>query len=281
MVCIVYTREALLSLRKIVFDFVCLCMNVCVVLYQDAGRETCVYPLPEPQDLFQASQMKFDDFQRDLRKLKKDLNGMVINLNSTISLSLEHIQNVKTIYLQQDYQVVNLALPYPANHDQCHIMFIIPLHGNVWSHKLCINPCKYLLAQWKIIFQNLTSYGHVWIIEAGQQRDSICLSYRRVNQKQMWLVRSRLLLDLACLYCPHEIEIKIETVQGQGTSTTCVQYQRFISYSLTWKRLSSSSDLPPCKQQTSKHNIEVWRQFQNISACLWIRCVLSFFPKGS
>nr|XP_029134152.1 LOW QUALITY PROTEIN: formin-2-like [Labrus bergylta] len=42
---------------------------------EDAGRETCVYPLPEPQDLFQASQMKFEDFQRDLRKLKKDLNA--------------------------------------------------------------------------------------------------------------------------------------------------------------------------------------------------------------
>ncbi|CAB1312732.1 unnamed protein product, partial [Coregonus sp. 'balchen'] len=42
---------------------------------KDAGRETCVYPLPEPQDLFQASQIKFEDFQRDLRKLRKDLNG--------------------------------------------------------------------------------------------------------------------------------------------------------------------------------------------------------------
>lgn len=51
-----------------------------VVFYQDAGKETCVYPLPEPQDLFQASQMKFDDFQRDLRKLRKDLNGTVITL---------------------------------------------------------------------------------------------------------------------------------------------------------------------------------------------------------
>uniref|UniRef100_A0A8C6SP07 FH2 domain-containing protein n=1 Tax=Neogobius melanostomus TaxID=47308 RepID=A0A8C6SP07_9GOBI len=39
---------------------------------EDAGRETCVYPLAEPQDLFQASQMKFDDFERDLRKLRKD-----------------------------------------------------------------------------------------------------------------------------------------------------------------------------------------------------------------
>lgn len=65
-----------------------------VVLYQDAGKETCVYPLPEPQDLFQASQMKFEDFQRDLRKLRKDLNGMVVNLHSTAFLLFEHIRNV-------------------------------------------------------------------------------------------------------------------------------------------------------------------------------------------
>ncbi|XP_029934329.1 formin-2 [Myripristis murdjan] len=42
---------------------------------EDAGRETCVYPLPEPQDLFQASQMKFEDFQKDLSRLKKDLRA--------------------------------------------------------------------------------------------------------------------------------------------------------------------------------------------------------------
>ncbi|KAG7277439.1 hypothetical protein CRUP_016342 [Coryphaenoides rupestris] len=42
---------------------------------EDAGRESCVYPLPEPQDLFQASQMKLEDFQRDLLRLRKDLKG--------------------------------------------------------------------------------------------------------------------------------------------------------------------------------------------------------------
>uniref|UniRef100_A0A3Q0SDG8 FH2 domain-containing protein n=1 Tax=Amphilophus citrinellus TaxID=61819 RepID=A0A3Q0SDG8_AMPCI len=41
----------------------------------DAGRETSVYPLPEPHDLFQASQMKFEDFQKDLARLRKDLRG--------------------------------------------------------------------------------------------------------------------------------------------------------------------------------------------------------------
>lgn len=43
--------------------------------HQDAGRETCVYPLPEPHDLFQASQMKFEDFQKELARLRKDLRG--------------------------------------------------------------------------------------------------------------------------------------------------------------------------------------------------------------
>ncbi|KAJ8391749.1 hypothetical protein AAFF_G00085210 [Aldrovandia affinis] len=42
---------------------------------EDAGKETCAYPLPEPQELFQASQMKFEDFQKDLRKLRKDFNA--------------------------------------------------------------------------------------------------------------------------------------------------------------------------------------------------------------
>ncbi|MBN3272509.1 FMN2 protein, partial [Polyodon spathula] len=42
---------------------------------EDAGRENSLFPLPEPHDLFQSSQMKFEDFQKDLRKLRKDLNG--------------------------------------------------------------------------------------------------------------------------------------------------------------------------------------------------------------
>ncbi|XP_049927928.1 formin-2 [Epinephelus moara] len=56
---------------------------------EDAGRETCVYSLPEPQDLFQASQMKFEDFQRDLRKLKKDLNACSAETEKVCKLSSE------------------------------------------------------------------------------------------------------------------------------------------------------------------------------------------------
>ncbi|XP_074502329.1 uncharacterized protein fmn2a [Sebastes fasciatus] len=56
---------------------------------EDAGRETCVYSLPEPQDLFQASQMKFEDFQRDLRKLKKDLNACSAETEKVCKFSSE------------------------------------------------------------------------------------------------------------------------------------------------------------------------------------------------
>lgn len=57
------------------------------VFCQDAGKEQCIFPLPEPQDLFQASQLKFEEFQKDLRKLKKDLRGsssivIVVTLNA-------------------------------------------------------------------------------------------------------------------------------------------------------------------------------------------------------
>ncbi|KAI4876967.1 hypothetical protein NFI96_013284, partial [Prochilodus magdalenae] len=63
---------------------------------EDAGRETCVYPLPEPQDLFQASQMKFDDFQRDLRKLRKDLNTCSSETEKVCAgSSVEHLQPFK------------------------------------------------------------------------------------------------------------------------------------------------------------------------------------------
>ncbi|XP_072546164.1 formin-2 [Salminus brasiliensis] len=63
---------------------------------EDAGRETCVYPLPEPQDLFQASQMKFDDFQRDLRKLRKDLNACSSEMEKVCVVSSEeHLQPFK------------------------------------------------------------------------------------------------------------------------------------------------------------------------------------------
>lgn len=34
-----------------------------------------MFPLPEPQEFFQAAQVKFEDLTKDIRKLKKDLTG--------------------------------------------------------------------------------------------------------------------------------------------------------------------------------------------------------------
>lgn len=42
---------------------------------QHAGTEKSVFPMPEPQDFFQAAQVKFEDLTKDSRKLKKDLTG--------------------------------------------------------------------------------------------------------------------------------------------------------------------------------------------------------------
>nr|XP_013795889.1 PREDICTED: formin-1 [Apteryx mantelli mantelli] len=40
---------------------------------KEAGTDKSIFPLPEPQDFFQASQVKFEDLIKDLRKLKRDL----------------------------------------------------------------------------------------------------------------------------------------------------------------------------------------------------------------
>ncbi|KAM7371304.1 hypothetical protein PAMP_010786 [Pampus punctatissimus] len=56
---------------------------------EDAGRETCVYPLPEPHDLFQASQMKFEDFQKDLIRLRKDLRACTSEVEKVCKISDE------------------------------------------------------------------------------------------------------------------------------------------------------------------------------------------------
>ncbi|XP_021121121.1 formin-2 [Heterocephalus glaber] len=63
---------------------------------EDAGKEQCVFPLPEPQELFQASQMKFEDFQKDLRKLKKDLKACETEAGKVYQVSSkEHMQPFK------------------------------------------------------------------------------------------------------------------------------------------------------------------------------------------
>uniref|UniRef100_A0A8C5GS84 FH2 domain-containing protein n=1 Tax=Gouania willdenowi TaxID=441366 RepID=A0A8C5GS84_GOUWI len=56
---------------------------------EDAGRETCVYPIPEPHDLFQASQMKIEDFQKDVMRLRKELRVCTSEVEKVCKVSDE------------------------------------------------------------------------------------------------------------------------------------------------------------------------------------------------
>uniref|UniRef100_A0A1A8DP79 Formin 1 n=1 Tax=Nothobranchius kadleci TaxID=1051664 RepID=A0A1A8DP79_NOTKA len=73
-----------------------------VVLYhlryfdQHAGTDKSVFPLPEPQDFFQAAQVKFDDLTKDVRKLKKDLTACEKDVQKVCTNSSEeHLQPFK------------------------------------------------------------------------------------------------------------------------------------------------------------------------------------------
>uniref|UniRef100_A0A1A8RPW8 Formin 1 n=1 Tax=Nothobranchius rachovii TaxID=451742 RepID=A0A1A8RPW8_9TELE len=73
-----------------------------VVLYhlryldQHAGTDKSVFPLPEPQDFFQAAQVKFDDLTKDIRKLKKDLTACEKDVQKVCTNSSEeHLQPFK------------------------------------------------------------------------------------------------------------------------------------------------------------------------------------------
>ncbi|XP_037134541.1 formin-2 [Syngnathus acus] len=56
---------------------------------EDAGKDTCVYPLPEPHELFQTSQMKFEDFHKDLTRLRKDLRSCTSEVERVCKASIE------------------------------------------------------------------------------------------------------------------------------------------------------------------------------------------------
>lgn len=74
-----------------------------VVLYylrnfdEHAGTDKSVFPLPEPQDFFQAAQVKFDDLTKDTKKLKKDLTACEKNVETVCrNSSEEHMQPFKS-----------------------------------------------------------------------------------------------------------------------------------------------------------------------------------------
>ncbi|XP_029937727.1 formin isoform X1 [Myripristis murdjan] len=65
-------------------------------LDKHAGTDKSVLPLPEPQDFFLASQVRFEDLAKDIRKLKIDLNACEKNVQKVCANSSEeHLQPFK------------------------------------------------------------------------------------------------------------------------------------------------------------------------------------------
>ncbi|XP_052638434.1 formin-1 isoform X3 [Harpia harpyja] len=63
---------------------------------KEAGTDKSIFPLPEPQDFFQASQVKFEDLIKDLRKLKRDLEASEKQMKLVCRESSEdHLQPFK------------------------------------------------------------------------------------------------------------------------------------------------------------------------------------------
>ncbi|KAM4667308.1 formin-1 [Amazona ochrocephala] len=63
---------------------------------KEAGTDKSIFPLPEPQDFFQASQVKFEDLIKDLRKLKRDLEASEKQMKLVCQESSEeHLQPFK------------------------------------------------------------------------------------------------------------------------------------------------------------------------------------------
>ncbi|XP_040457108.1 formin-like [Falco naumanni] len=63
---------------------------------KEAGTDKSIFPLPEPQDFFQASQVKFEDLIKDLRKLKRDLEASEKQMKLVCKESSEeHLQPFK------------------------------------------------------------------------------------------------------------------------------------------------------------------------------------------
>ncbi|XP_066533933.1 formin [Hoplias malabaricus] len=63
---------------------------------ENAGKDSCIFPLPEPQDVFLAAQVKFEDLTKELRKLWNDLTVCEKDVQSVCSrTTLNYIQPFK------------------------------------------------------------------------------------------------------------------------------------------------------------------------------------------
>lgn len=75
-----------------------LCCCVGIWFHQDAGTDKSTLPLPEPQDVFLAAQVNFDDLTTDLKQLGQDLTRMWRNYISKTA-AVENTNSVTLLML--------------------------------------------------------------------------------------------------------------------------------------------------------------------------------------
>ncbi|XP_057578113.1 formin-1 isoform X2 [Hippopotamus amphibius kiboko] len=84
---------------------------------QEAGTEKSVFPLPEPQDFFLASQVKFEDLIKDLRKLKRQLEAsekqMVVVCKESPKEYLQPFQDKLEEFFQKGTSLVAQVVKNP------------------------------------------------------------------------------------------------------------------------------------------------------------------------
>ncbi|XP_060227791.1 formin-1 isoform X3 [Meriones unguiculatus] len=87
---------------------------------QEAGTDKSVFPLPEPQDFFLASQVKFEDLIKDLRKLKRQLEASEQQMKLVCKESpKEYLQPFKDkleeFFQKDSYHKLELQRQHPRN----------------------------------------------------------------------------------------------------------------------------------------------------------------------
>uniref|UniRef100_A0A674NPY1 Formin 1 n=1 Tax=Takifugu rubripes TaxID=31033 RepID=A0A674NPY1_TAKRU len=81
-----------------------------------AGTEKSVFPLPDPQDFFQAAQVKFDDLIKDTRKLKRDLTACEKDVQKVCANSSEENLQPFKDKMESFISTARTDSEHPLNH---------------------------------------------------------------------------------------------------------------------------------------------------------------------
>ncbi|XP_062863973.1 formin-like [Trichomycterus rosablanca] len=135
-------------------------------LDKDAGTDKSIFPLPEPQDLFLAAQVKFEDLTKDMRKLKKDLTACEKDVDKVCANSSEeHLQPFKD---KIDAFITTAKEKYASEEDQLNAVqksfqdMVAYLGVKPKSGEKEVAP-NYIFLLW---FEFCNDFKNVWKLES-------------------------------------------------------------------------------------------------------------------